>query len=186
MILPNLSNNSLEKAQLIKACEVGDLATIKEIINKYHTQNDDFLNKAFCYSARYNLESVQYLLTSPELKFHPDFNFNHNNALYESLVVERIDIVSYLLTSPELEKHPFIHDNDDICFTNMCSIEKYSVIEYLIFDYGIEKTSAITQFLKDWPNPLVENMFKKRDLNQELNKELTQKHNQSDKKKNKL
>jgi hypothetical protein len=167
----NKYNDSI-KMDLCNACAVGDLNKIKEIINVFHKDSDKFLHQAFSHAARYNLESVKYLLTSPELKVHPDIHFKQNSALYEAFIADRLDIANYLLTSPDLKEHANIHANDDICFTNMCSVEKYSVIEYLIFDYKIERTQTINEFLTNWEQSLVVDMFNKRTLNQELEKEL--------------
>ena len=130
-----------------------------------------------------NLDAVKYLLISDELKEHTDihayddygFRWACNNGLLE--------VVKYLLTSDELKEHADIHALNDYGFRWACNNEKIEVVKYLIFDYNIEKTKAIINFLnenkgKDWEKEVSE-MFASRDLKEDLSNLLKRGENKS-------
>lgn len=87
-----------------------------------------------------------------------------------------LDAVKYLLTSPELEKHADIYFNGNAAFASLIFKEHIEIIHYLIFDFGIEKTSEITDLLINEKNEFIseiKDMFDVRDFNDKLEKGLS-------------
>ena len=146
--------------------------------------NDDDLNDCFIDAcSNGHLEIVKYLLTSKDLKEHSDIHADNDYGFRWACHNEKIEVVKYLLTSDELKEHADIHALNDYGFRWACNNEKIEVVKYLIFDYNIEKTKAIINFLnenkgKDWEKEVSE-MFASRDLKEDLSNSLNSGKNKS-------
>lgn len=119
-----------------------------------------------------HLDIVKYLLTSPDLKEHVDIHACNDGGFQWACLNGHLDIVQYLLTSPELKDHVNIHTAKDYGFQWSGINNHFNIIQYLILDMNIKKTKDIQEYLKEYPNEQIENMFKLRDLNKKLEKEL--------------
>lgn len=82
-----------------------------------------------------------------------------------------LEVIKYLLTSSDLKQQADIHFQRDVGFKYACQ-NSLDIVRFFVFDMNIEKTLTIKQYLKKFPNEQVENMFKLRELNQKLEKEL--------------
>lgn len=169
---------------LNRACAEGMLEDVKYLVNEKKADvhwNDE--NAIRCACVFGHLDVVRYLLTSPDIKTKPDLEVtegdrNSLTSLGFACKGGHVDIVKYLLTSPDLEKHSNVRVNDDHPFRVSVFEKQIAVLQYLIFDYNLEKTKTINNYIasnkKYFPDLLekVENMFKIRELNQKLESEL--------------
>jgi ankyrin repeat protein len=124
-----------------------------------------------------HLDIVKYLLTSPELSVRADIHAENEAALKNAFVDGHIHVVRYLMESPDLESHPNIHkDNDnlfEVLFRNVQKNNgKMEIARYFIFDLNIERTKQIDKLLAEKPNEQIENWFKIRELNHDLENQL--------------
>lgn len=159
------------------------LMTSKEL-KKNATQGfPDALIMACCTG---NLEIVRYLLTSPDLKKKANIHAKNDGALLFACWAEQLHIIDYLLFSPELKEHIDIHAHDEKVFRTACKDRrnKPSTLRHLIFNVEIDRTPAIEELLKKPAYKTIKQMFKKRELNKNLNKNLPV--NPGDKKVNKI
>jgi hypothetical protein len=123
----------------------------KENINK-NTLNgleqyklDQYLIEA-CLAS--DLNSVKYLLTSPELNHHANIKGWDEEAFICACRTSNIELINYMLRSPELKEHSNIHTWQDMVFIEACDRKDIEVLNYLIFDYKIDATEQITKFLE--------------------------------------
>lgn len=191
-----LSSSRTLNSQFITSSANGDMETIKYLLKQKNNPdtndnkdesfvtdyNDSVLgdvnysiNSGFLMaSAAGNIEVMKYLINNCEV----DSN-TKNYGLKVAVETNKIDSVKYLLTSPELKEHANIYYDGENIFkeANLLRIvgKDSTILEYLIFDFKIEETDEIKAYLQRDSNPVVENMFKLRQLNKELEKELTNK-----------
>jgi ankyrin repeat protein len=60
-----------------------------------------------------DVEKVKYLLTSPQLKFHPDIHMDKEFGLRAACMNGHLNVIKFLTTSPELKEHSDItYDNE--------------------------------------------------------------------------
>lgn len=128
-----------------------------------------------------NLNIIKYLLTSPELIQHANIHAKDNAyKIIDSPILTatshgHIEVVKYLLSSSELKEHADVHANHDEVFRLAVNNNYLSILEYLIFEYKINKTPIIENFLNHKHNlnsKIIKNMFELRDVNEGLNAEL--------------
>lgn len=121
------------------------------------------------------VEKVKYLLTSPELKIHANIHTESDNGIIVAFKQDNLEMIKYLLSSPDLKEHANIHANNEQPFRLAAHTDKVEIVQYLIFDYKIEKTESIEDFLIKTASKFseqIQNMFVIRELNQQLEKEL--------------
>ncbi len=151
-----------------------------------------------------NVELLSYLLESKDLEIHKEKLIsdpslkNHlkkqlNQGLVRACRRGHLNIVKYLTKNLEEEFYADIH-----CFKDSPVKEAFfggnlNILEYLIFDVDIQKTNEIEEFLigietnkQSTPHPIsfekLENLFKARDFNKKLQKELPHQNNITPKK----
>lgn len=120
--MTHVQNKSIEN-QYIEACRKDDLTTVKNILNSQYFKNypkqQFFLEQGLISAARYSLDIVEYLTTSPELSIHADPNTGEGHALRMASMANK-DVVEFLTTSPKLKTHPqftyYGEDNEHDCF----------------------------------------------------------------------
>lgn len=174
-----LSKSALTQEFVID-CEYGNLDAVKYLLTSPELQthanlkyNNDVGFRFACYKG--HLDIVKFLLTSSELLEKPNINAGHDNddsGIYHACKEGYVEMVKYLLTSPDLQEHANIHENKDSIFRTICLDGNSQMIQYLIFDYNIEKTEYIDNFLKGNRLFEIDSMFEKRDLNNSLLKDL--------------
>lgn len=123
----------------------------KEKINKERLNTlkqsklDQHLIEA-CFVA--DLESVKYLLTSPELERHASIKGWDEEAFIVACRTNNIELVDYMLRSPELKEHANVHTWRDTVFIEACDRKDIELLNYFIFDFKIDKTEKIDEYLK--------------------------------------
>lgn len=145
----------------------------KELFEEFKDLSQIKLNQHFkvaCFNGEF--EQVKYLLTSPDLSTHAEINFLNHNGLKCACMHGYVEMVKYLLTSPELKEHGDIYAGEALAFKYICGEDNLELKEYIIFDYKIERNKDIDQYLENFPNELIEKMFRMRDLNAQINSEL--------------
>lgn len=133
-----------------------------------------------------NLEEVKYLLTSAELEEHPSLTVD-NEPLRLACFSNYLEMTKYFLTSPDLKEHADIYTNHAEAFEKACQGESMDVLQYLVFEFHIDETPEIKEYLNTTDtkfNQTVKNMFALRNLNKDLTNELYSESN--NKKKPKL
>ncbi len=158
-----------------KACQNGKLSVVRYLLTdpdlyenaNIHASEDNGLNWA---CSEGHLELVKYLLTSPELKEHA--NIHAPNIFMRACSDGHVEVVRYLLTSSDLKENANIHEGNDAGFKGAFLNKKLDIIQFLVFDMNIDKTKEIENFLAEYSNEQVENMFILRELNENLEKEL--------------
>jgi ankyrin repeat protein len=94
-----------------------------------------------------------------------------NDALGSAAASGNLEVVKYLLTSPELPEH----GSTSIAVNRASFTKQFEVLQYLIFELNAPKDKEVKDFLNNYPNPVVENMFQARELNQNLHEQLSYK-----------
>lgn len=138
-----------------------------------HVEQQDW-NKIFsraCFDG--NMDAVKYFLTSPDVKEHIDIHYDNDDGLFHACNTGKFEVIKYLLTSPELKEHANIHADNDWIFSAIYAKKRTDVIRFLVFDMNIEKTKEIQRQLDYAPDVEVINMFKIRELNQQLEQSLS-------------
>jgi ankyrin repeat protein len=123
----------------------------------YPDQLDEAIIKA-CIDG--NVDEVDYLVTSFELKVHTNLGKEFNEAFDFACVNGHLPVVKYLINCPELENH-INNDNIKDGFQSACYYRKMDIVNYLIMDFNIELNDEIKGFL-NLPNENIEpiNIFK--------------------------
>lgn len=173
----NLMNQKQLDEALLHACIDNDLELIRYLLispelNMHANihMRDDVVLTIVCGLGYVPL--TKYLLTASELPEHVNIHSNKENAFLCACDEGRLDVVHYLLTSPDLTEHANIHYNDDEAFKVTCRSKHIDLIKYLVFDYQINKTEFIEQYLIDNKREDIINMFNKRKLENRLQDEL--------------
>ena len=127
---------------------------------------------------------VDYLLTSPDLEEKADIHARDDWAIIAACQNGHVDIVKYLLTSSKLTEHANIHAQNDepfkLVFSDLNGYSQYSqkkaheLMEYFIFEYEIEYTEDIYEFLNYDIEPCItyRKMFETRELKNSLTENL--------------
>lgn len=176
------------------ACQFGHLEIVKYLLtspelkkNKIPFANIHVKEDAGFLTActKGYLEIVSYLLTSPNITHaghtHPEINVQDSEAINRACSNGHVALVAYLLTSPDLKNHSNIHSNHDLSFRNACVNEQLETVRYLIFDYSIDLTETLINFLTHQSNrnklgnEAVVKMFQTRDSYYKFNNNLSHK-----------
>lgn len=166
-------NYGLEKANQGKQTHIMKFLLASPEIKEHADihSNDDSIFRTAC--IRGNLEFVKYLLTSPELSEHANLHAMSDDGFASAWALNHLELMKYLLHSHDLKTHPDINNDQWGSFGTACENESWDTLRYLIIDLNMKKTANIIDDLSDNPCPIVEEMFKIRELNSELNKELS-------------
>lgn len=168
------------EAALTMACSHGHIEIIDYLLNSTeledHSSHDIFkleiITKAV-YDGQ--LSVIEYFLNHPKFESQAIKSFN-NHTLSIAAGQGRLNIIKYILNNPQLKDFSDIHVHKDCPFRSACTNEEIDVIKYFIFDLNIEKSIHINNWLsskKDAITLEIEQMFNIRDLNQNLNNELS-------------
>lgn len=130
----------------------------------------------------YEFEKLKYLLTAPELKKHAQINYKGGNSLLETAcILGNFPAVNFLFTSPELKGQldknastdgSFSPDFFDNPFNYAVVGKHYDIVKFFIFDMNVEKTELMDYFLKKLEHANIDNWFKMRELNKNLQEDL--------------
>ena len=105
----------------------------QELKEKYKKLNKEELNNQFINACQNDdLDIVQFLLTSPELKEHADVHAKDDLGFRVACRSGRLEVVKYLLTSDELKEHIDIHAENDWGFRIACLDGRLEVVKYLL------------------------------------------------------
>lgn len=121
-----------------------------------------------------NMEEVKYFLTSPELEYHPSL-IVENEPLRLACFNNFVEMTKYFLTSPDLKEHANIYVDEADAFQKACKNESIDVLQYLVFEFNINETPEIKEYLNTTNtkfNDTVKNMFVLRELNKNLTEDL--------------
>jgi ankyrin repeat protein len=148
-----------------------DKDELEKINNFTNTEMVQYLEH-YCYVG--NFEAVKYMLTSPNIKNPLNLYICGDNAIFQACKNGHLNIVQYLTSSPELSNHVAYSDKIDKGFIGACEKWHLDVIKYLIFDYKIEFSSEIYEYLGDsLMNDEIEEMFYVRSLHDDIDKDLS-------------
>jgi hypothetical protein len=175
ILYEKFKNEDIDDA-FIDACQDGNFEEVKYLLNSHdlvknadiHAYDDLGFRKA---CARGHLDIARYLLTSPELEEHADMNACENESLKVNSTNGNLYSVKFM-TSPEF-KDKLKLDGVLEFFFKYVNQKNVHVAHYFIFDLNIERTESINKILKDYPDSKLEKAFALRDLNKELNTELS-------------
>jgi ankyrin repeat protein len=164
---------------LTNACENGHLNIVQYLLTsselKEHIDLHSYSDLAFVIACeKGNLKLVKYLLTSLDLKTHSDIHNYSNYALREICKYGYLELLDYLTTSKEIEER-FEKQDWNIGFLEACKQKQYEIISFFIYILEFEADASVLNFLQKNPNPIVEEMFKLRELNRDLKKNLPNK-----------
>lgn len=179
-LFKNFSLELLNNA-LITACNYGELDKVKYLLTSPELKIYPDINYHHGIPLSYacmneHMDIIKYILTSSEITNHADIHINNENALYTAANNGSFDLIKYLISSPDLKDYANIHYDKDIAFTILVDNEETDIITYLIFDYKIEKTIDISNYLNDKPTNFkkeINELFNKRELLITLEKDLS-------------
>lgn len=177
------------QAELGKALRSGQTLTIKNLLKNPKLQKNDYyyaiLDHSLETSCTYGyFDVVQYVLTSKELSKHANIFYDDNSPLIQACAGGHLDIVKYLLTSLDLIEHSNLHAKGDQAFKFAAKYKQYDIVKYLIVELNIPKSKEIKDYLISRPDTKIEELFKLRELNKDLEKDLPM--NDSKNRKNKI
>ena len=122
--------------------------------NDYINLTKEELNqKLECSFREGNLEIIKYILTSPDLKEHPNINDKDRGgwtSLMYATIFGKLDIVKYLLTSPDLKEHADIYVKDNDGYTSLicaCIYGHIEIVKYLLTSPELKEHADI--YVKD-------------------------------------
>ena len=145
---------------------------------QFQKMNQIQLNSQLINACSYGqIDIVKYLLTSPDLKQHADIHARNDSALSCACNKGHLDLVIYLLTSSYLKEHANIYAQYDNAFIGTVENGHLDIIHYFIFDYQIEKTKDIEEYLVDNKTEDILFLFEKRQFQQKLQSKLYIKNN---------
>ncbi len=78
-----------------------------------------------------DLETVKYLLTSPNLKEHADIHTRDDQGFICACEQRNFELIKYLLTSPDLKEHSNIHAKDDLALIYATSSGRLDIVRFL-------------------------------------------------------
>lgn len=137
--------------RLVEAALRNDLPLIKDLLSSpnlsLHAQiNGDtrFIGN-ICFNG--DLNTLRYVLTSPELKEHADIHWGCERGLICAVHKGDVPMVKYLLTSPEIKDHANLHFQDEsgkhtvieYVFTARTFEQSEKLVEYFTSEYAVEK-----------------------------------------------
>ncbi len=128
-------------------------------------------------------EMVEYLLLSKNPIISCDIHSEDDRALIYSFTYNHLDIAKFLLYSDKIEEHANIHTQKDSIFKFLCELNDPQPLEFLIFEMNIDKTDEIKKLLQEPKYQFIEKMFEIRDLNINLNINLSGKKSVNSKQK---
>ena len=144
-------NSSELGEELITACFMGDLNTVKYLLTSpelkehadiHHT--DKYGQNSLMWACtRSHIDIVKYLLTSSDLKEHSNINNKDKDGVNVLIIACRngyLDIVKYLLTSSDLKEHVNIHHKDNNgwnALTISSVFHNLDTTKYLIIDMNM-------------------------------------------------
>lgn len=185
---------------LVCACESGQLDIIKYLLHskdlsihadlKYHN-HEAF--RTLC--TKQYTQCLEYLLTSSEVQAYAHIHNIKNNMLQIIFNSNNMQLFDHLLTSPQLNnKFSNLHEHDDYIFQEALSNKNLNFIKTLIFEYHLQKTTKITDYLYDYVAVnedysivgKINDLFEKRDLYTKLNEQEIDLKNKNNRKKIKI
>src|SRR5579875_1180484 len=98
-------------------------------------QSDDLNEQLQVACENGDLESVKWLLFSPELEEHADVSFDDYYCFISACAAGKLNVVKYLLVSPDLEStvgNVNIHAWKDLGFLEACQHGHLEVVKYLL------------------------------------------------------
>jgi ankyrin repeat protein len=121
-----------------------------------------------------NLQIVKYLLTSPEIMVRPDIRSRNDYGLKTACSNKHYDMLRFLIE----DGYSFEEKdaNYDIAFKAAFNFRRPEAIQFLIYELDINKSPAIIEHIQNNPGELAdkaEHMFKVRDMNKQLEAELS-------------
>jgi ankyrin repeat protein len=95
----------------------------------YKDANQDSINRSFSrVCSKDTVERIKYLLTSNELKYNAQINYDKENAIKAACSNGNLELVKYLLASPELQEHA----NHDTALRSAANYGKIDILRYLL------------------------------------------------------
>jgi len=138
-----------------------------ELYLTYSNLSQKQINEEFVNSCQYGcFDHIRYLLTSKDLPYQAEIDYEDNKGLVLASFYGQTDIVKYLISSPELSKNADIHARRDFVFKILCNSQNYGELKFLIKELNIEKTEYIKEYLIEHPE--VNSIFLARELATEI------------------
>lgn len=123
------SSEELE-SDFLKLCSSGTIEEVKYV--SYFIKKSGIFNKGFLNACENgNLNVIEYLLNSKDIKKEFNICFDKNAALGYASTKGIFEVVKYLLTSPDLKEHADIHSCDNLTFKNATNIGNLEIVKYL-------------------------------------------------------
>lgn len=161
------------------AAQQGELEIVKYLLTSPKLKDKSYIHADddqafFSACSRGHLAIVDYLLHSPDLKEHANIKLYDN--LRATVSNGHLELLKFFLESPKLKTKIDVHAENDVIFICACQFPHKHIMQYLIFDLNIDINENINRYLTQEINPFIEEvkyMFKMRDTNQSLEKELS-------------
>lgn len=189
--LKRVESASLDINKVFKlACDKNGINIVKYLLTSKELNKNadiDFENSIAleCACFQKNTKLIDFLLTGENIR-NLDINTNDGIAFQTACKWGRLDTVKYLLNSPKLNKNVVL--NNDKVFITACEgymeklfpeneAEYFNILKYLIIEGGIIKSNVIKDFLFNNELTLIDEIFNKRDLCNQLAVDLIQRNN---------
>lgn len=101
--------------------------------NKNHELTQTEVNERFLAACSAgDLEHIEYLLTSDELEFQADIDYEHSQGIVNAGFAGKTEVIKYLITSKKLKKHADIKTRGYATLCGACHNGHLNTVRYLL------------------------------------------------------
>lgn len=161
-------NESLIESSYIRNVDIISYLINEPNLNRHNNFNDK------CYLASLNaareghIDTLEALLNLEFLDKSNRSILENGRILEYACNAEQYNVIEYIYNKPELQEY----FNKDNCFKYVCIKQNFNLLRFFVLNLKVEKTQSICDFLINNEYREIDNLFKLRKVNQELNYEL--------------
>lgn len=163
-----------DSVEIFQFCEVGDLNSIKKIIESRKFKGS-FPSSGHMFSIACrngHLPIVEYMLLPENNNVFAGIYSDKSKAIQVACTNKHLDVTKYLINHQTFKDYINIHIEHDSIFKKSCINEDIEILRFLIFELKINKTEEIEKFIDNFPNLQGVKMMQTRDNYENLTKEL--------------
>jgi hypothetical protein len=167
------------------SCKSGSLDIIKYLLDSKDEELDIITIAFGCRELieHHHQDVLKYILNHEKSKEFLNYELRFPDLLQVSAQFNNVEALKYLITFPRLiengKSYIYEHADKTLCFA--IAYENVEVSRFLICEIDLKKTKDVRDALKNKPNKEITKIFKLKELNESLQKELISKGNSAKK-----